>query len=423
MAKRGITGLLCALLLWSSQAVRADTLAFLADDQLAQVKQQLAQHQAAPQTVAAWQALQRQADKALQRPLMSVTDKTLTPPGGSKHDYLSLSAYWWPDSSKADGLPWVQRDGEVNPASKNEQSDGVRLAAFTADVQALTLAWYFSGEQRYADKAMAQLRHWFIAPQTRMNPNLRFAQGVPGIAPGRSSGILDGRYFATRIVDSLLMLRHAPGWQASDEQAIQQWMSDYLHWLQSSKNGKKEAQAKNNHGNWYAVQVAGIAWYLQRPEVIKQMVALAQSKLAYQVAADGTQPKELARTRSFHYSWFNLQALTALAELAAKADAGDLWRYQNAQQAGILRALDFMAPFSDDQKQWPYKSMDRVSVRIIPLLSLADNRLQDDRYQRWIAQADFAAAGRQQGEKRGAVIDAQRETWLLSLPRGAQTAK
>ncbi|MBP2168888.1 hypothetical protein J2125_002080 [Erwinia toletana] len=422
MRNRISRGLLCSLwlMLCASLPARADALAFLMDTQIATVRQQLAQHQAPVQTIEAWQALQRQADKALQHPLMSVTDKGMTPASGSKHDYLSLSAYWWPDDSKGDGLPWVRRDGEVNPASKNQQSDGVRLAAFTADVQALTLAWYFSGEQRYADKAIAQLHHWFIAPQTRMNPNLNFAQGVPGVADGRSSGVLDGRYFATRIVDSLIMLRQAPGWKASDEQAMQQWMTAYLHWLQTSKLAKKEAQAKNNHGNWYAVQVAGIAWYLQQPALIKQMVTLAESKLAYQLAADGSQPAELARTRSFHYSYFNLQALTALAELATKADAGDLWHYQNAKQAGIIRALDFMAPYTRDARTWPYKSLDRVSVRLIPLLSLADNRLHDSRYQRLIQQAQFNSGNTQKGYEqdveRGAVIQAQRETWLLSQP-------
>ncbi|MFS2221592.1 alginate lyase family protein [Pantoea sp. B65] len=426
MRNRMITGLLCSLLLIPgvSLSARADALALLVDQQIAAVKQQLAQHHAPEQTTAAWQALQRQADAALQHPLMSVTDKSMTPASGSKHDYLSLSAYWWPDDSKTDGLPWVRRDGEVNPASKNQQSDGLRLAAFTADVQALTLAWYFSADQRYADKAIAQLRSWFIAPQTRMNPNLNFAQGVPGVAAGRASGVLDGRYFATRIVDSLIILRQAPGWKASDQQAMQQWMSDYLHWLQTSKLAKKEAQAKNNHGNWYAVQVAGIAWYLQQPALIKQMVALAESKLRYQIAADGSQPQELARTRSFHYSYFNLQALTALAELAEKADAGDLWHYQNAQQAGILRALDFMAPYTSDARPWPYKSLDRVSERLIPLLSLADNRLHDTRYQRQIQQADFSRGEQAEGDPqevgRGAVIQAQRETWLLSQPHWQQ---
>lgn len=128
----------------------------------------------------------------------------------------------------------------MNPASKNDQSDGVRLADFTARVQNLTLAWYFSGEQKYADKAVSLLRTWFITPETRMNPNLNFAQGVPGISPGRNAGVLDGRYFSTRIVDSLVLLRGDPAWTDNDEQQMRAWMQAYLRWLQGSKIAKKK---------------------------------------------------------------------------------------------------------------------------------------------------------------------------------------
>ncbi|WP_343553258.1 alginate lyase family protein [Pantoea sp.] len=379
--------------------------AFMSLNDLQRVKQQLAQHQAAAPTLEAWQQLQQQADKALKHPNPSVTDKGLLPPSGSKHDYLSLSAYWWPDASKAEGLPWQRRDGEVNPVSKNDQSDGVRLARFTADFQALTLAWYFAGDQRYADKALAMMRHWFINPDSRMNPNLKFAQGIPGRSTGRHDGVLDGRYFATRVVDALALLRNAPGWQQADETAMQRWFSDYLQWLRHDPLALQEAVAKNNHGSWYCTQVAGIAWYLGDRATVKAMVQLARNKMAGQIGADGMQPLELARTRSFHYSYFNLQALTALAQLASKAGLADLWH------GPLLNALDAMAPYSDATKAWPWKNRDRVSQRLIPLLSIADNSLQQPRYQHWIQQTQWS-----NDKSRGAVMQAQRDTWLLSLP-------
>lgn len=398
-----------------SLASGAQEYAFLNHDELALNKRLLQQQQAPDQTVAAWHRLRLQADRELTQPLLSVTDKKMTPPGGSRHDYYSLSAYWWPDNHAPDGLPWIRRDGEINPASKNGDSDGVRLAEFTARVQTLTLAWYFSGDERYASRAIALLRHWFITPSTRMNPNLRFAQMIPGRESVRRSGVLDGRYFATRLVDSLLMLRLAPGWRAEDERQMQRWMNDYLYWLLNSKQGRSEAQAENNHGSWYNVQVAGIAWYLQRPQVIKQMLQQATRRMNLQFAADGSQPKELARTRSFHYSWFNLQALTALAGLARHSVDGDLWHYRTTQQVTLLKALDFMTPFSDGSKPWPWRGVDRIGVRLIPLLSQADNQLGSDRYQQAIRQTTWTLP--EGGAARGAVLDAQRDCWLLAQPR------
>lgn len=415
---RPIRRLLLLAGLLFSLACQAESFAFLNAADLALNRQRLAQHNAPGLTLTAWQQLQHEADKALKQPLLSVTDKRLTPPGGTKHDYLSLGAYWWPDPEKADGLPWRQRDGQVNPASKNDDSDGVRLATFTSRVQVLTLAWYFSGDTRYATRATELIRHWFIDPASRMNPNLNFAQGVPGIAPGRHTGVLDGRYFATRLVDALVMLRQAPGWQAADERQMRRWLSDYLDWLLTSKRALGEAAAKNNHGSWYSTQVAGIAWYLQRPEIVREMVSQARQRLNGQLAADGSQPLELARTRSFHYSWFNLQALTALAGLAARSGNGDLWQSSAAGQPGLLSALDFMAPWSDAGRPWPYKNRDRIAVRLIPLLAQAADATGGDRYRREIGQADWTLPPA--GAARGATQAALRETWLLSVPRFAR---
>lgn len=420
----GRIGLACALWLnacMASAQPRDNPLAFLSLPAMQQTRQALNTGEANAHSLQAWQQLQRQADRALTQPDPSVMDKGIMPPGGSRHDYLSLSAYWWPDPQQANGLPWIQRDGQVNPASKNNQSDGARFARFSADVQALTLAWYFSGDVRYASKAQSMLRHWFIDPATRMNPNLNYAQGVPGRSDGRHDGVLDGRYFATRLVDALLLLRDAPGWTLQDQQAMQHWFCDYLHWLQTSPLALKERGAPNNHGSWYSAQLAGIAWYLQRPAVMAEMATLAQNKIDGQIHADGSQPFELARTRSFHYSVFNLQALTATAQLAQRSGAGDIWHYRNAQGGSLLAALNYMAPYSDPMKPWPWKNRDRVSLRLIPLLSLADNSLNTRRYQPFIQQADWSLAENkaltpQARAERGAAADAEREVWLFSLP-------
>ena len=418
--------LLLALMTGSAGILAAEP-AFLNPAQMAVVRQQLRDHNAAPQTTDAYQHLLAAADSALKKPELSVTDKGMTPPGGSKHDYLSLSAYWWPDDSKPDGLPWIRKDGHVNPASKNDQSDGVRLADFTARVQNLTLAWYFSGEQKYADKAASLLRTWFITPQTRMNPNLNYAQGVPGISPGRNAGVLDGRYFSTRIVDSLVLLRGNPAWTDNDEQQMRAWMQDYLTWLQGSKIAKKEGRTENNHGNWYVTQVSGIAWYLGDKAVIGDMVKLMKSKLDVQLKPDGTQPAELARTRSFHYSYFNLQAISMMAVLAQK-NGIDLWHYRTSQGGSVLKSLDFMARFTNPALPWPYKSLDQIRVRPVPLLSWADNATGEKRYEQQIRSATFtlpravkpASGGYHEDVTRGAVMEAERETWLLSLPSFAK---
>ena len=43
----------------------------------------------------------------------------LFPPSGNKNNYASYSRYWWPDPAKADGLPYIRRDGETYPGSQS----------------------------------------------------------------------------------------------------------------------------------------------------------------------------------------------------------------------------------------------------------------------------------------------------------------
>ena len=65
----------------------------------------------------------RKAEKAMTQPVPLLTDKEVVPPSGDKRDYTSLAIYFWPDSTSPDGLPYVRRDGHVNP----ERWDGVAL--------------------------------------------------------------------------------------------------------------------------------------------------------------------------------------------------------------------------------------------------------------------------------------------------------
>src|SRR4051812_10583275 len=179
----------------------------------------------------AFKALIKAADEAAAATPVAVTDKkTLLPPSNDPHDYFSLSPYWWPDPSKSDGLPYIRRDGVTNPESKRDL-DQPRVAQMGGNVSTLALAWYFTGDERYARRAGQQLRAWFIDPATRMTPHLRFSQLVRGNPEERGSGIIDTRWFI-EAVDASELLEGAPGWSGADQQALRRWMADYLGWLQ-----------------------------------------------------------------------------------------------------------------------------------------------------------------------------------------------
>ncbi len=142
-----------------------------------------------PILAAADQRLLQDAETASAVGPFSVVDKDASPPSGDPHDYLSQAPYWWPDPDIDSGLPWVRRDGEANP--DREQHDRQAVAAMFSAVNTLSAAFFFNDHEDFAARAGLLLRTWFLDPQTRMNPHLQYAQGIPGRCEGCGIGIID----------------------------------------------------------------------------------------------------------------------------------------------------------------------------------------------------------------------------------------
>ena len=302
----------------------------------------------------ALERLRREADAALTVGPFTVVSKQRVPPSGDKHDYLTLAPYWWPDPTKPDGLPYIRRDGELNPESKRD-TDNPKLNAMADAVETLALAFYFTGEERYAERATLLLRVWFIEKATKMNPNYEYAQAVMGHNNGRGAGLIDARNFI-EVVDSIGLLAGSRAWTATDQQAMQNWFRAFTQWLQTSANGKEEAAARNNHGTWFAATFATFALFIGDEALARKTVEAVKARIAWQIEADGRQPLELDRTRGMSYSLFNLNALLTVATIGDKLNV-NLWEYQTKDGRGIRKAFEYLAPFAFGEKQFPYKQI------------------------------------------------------------------
>lgn len=311
----------------------------------------------------AYQKLISDADKALRSPLIAVTDKsTLLPPSGNRHDYFSLSPYWWPDPSKPDGLPYIRRDGQTNPESKRDL-DQPRVAAMGANVQTLALAWYFTGDEKYAARAAEQLRRWFLDSATRMTPHLRYSQLVRGNPAERGSGIIDTRWFI-EATQAAGLIKDSRSWSPSDNEALQQWFRQYLDWLLTSPNGAHERAAKNNHGSWYAAQTAVYALFTGDTALARKIVEGARERIGWQIKPDGVQPIEMERTRSMHYSGFNIEALSRVAEIGRVMNV-DLWHYTAPEGGSIRAAMDHLIRYVGSEDKWPGQQIDPVEPDLL----------------------------------------------------------
>ena len=334
--------------------------------------------------------LRHEADAALKRGPYSVMNKEVVPPSGDKHDYLSYSRYWWPNPDTPDGLPYVRRDGVVN-RELLMQGDRYAIGHLCDDFESLTLAAYLIDQDRYAAHGVKMLRTWFLDPATKMNPNVNFGQGVPGRSTGRGVGIIDTRHF-TRVLDGVALLRDIDAITEEDTEALRIWFESYLEWLLTSELGAEERRAKNNHGAWFAAQASYVALFVGQHDVAKQIVnEVMQNRITESIEPDGSQPTELGRTRSLHYSLFNLSALSMVGRVGEHLGI-DLWQTESSRAGelpAIQKALDYVAPYLSDPDSWPYPEFDdfRLSHRQKQQFMLAGTRYQDESY---VARANLA---------------------------------
>ena len=325
--------------------------------------------------------LRLEADEALKQGLFSVMDKKQTPPSGDKHDYMSLGPYWWPDPKKPDGLPYIHRDGRVNPEARTNDTDRPAFGRMTEAVDSLALAWYFTNHEPYADHAAKLLRTWFLDPATKMNPHLQFGQAIPGRTQGRDIGIIDTARLVS-IIDAIRLLESSPAWTAKDQSEMCEWCTEYLKWLRTSKLGLGEEKKLNNHGTWYDAQVVSLALYTGQNNLSRKILELVKTRrIDKQIEPDGKQPYELARTKSLGYSIGNLRGLFNLATMADNLGI-DLWHYESPDGRSIKKALDFLAEHIETGQKWPYEQITRQRpASLFPLLRRAAIAYNDDKYE------------------------------------------
>ncbi len=302
----------------------------------------------------AYDKLRTEAEEALQQSGFSVTYKSLVPPSGNKHDYMSMGPYWWPDPEKEDGLPYIRRDGEVNPERNNTDSPG--LSGLVNNVRILSLAWFFTGETEYAEKAAGLLKIWFLDEETLMNPHLEYAQAIPGRTPGRFIGVIDATKLHT-LVDAIALLETSDVLNSNEKEGINSWFKRYFKWLTESEHGKNEDAYHNNHSVAYDVQSSGIAYFIGDDDfVARKAREIPRRRIDPMIESDGSQPKELIRTKAFGYSVHNLNNFFNVGEKGLKVGV-DFFKYKNIKGGSLQNALDYLIAYIGKEKEWPYQQI------------------------------------------------------------------
>jgi hypothetical protein len=287
----------------------------------------------------------RGAAKRLEEAPLTITASSSPRSAGGKRDYFSEGDYWWPDPNNPGG-PYIQRDGMSNPDNFNEHR--LALIRLSLIVPSMAAAYVLTRDRKYADHASRHLRAWFIDEATRMNPSLQYAQAIHGRFTGRGTGIIDTLHLVevARAVPRLdLAARAVDG--------VKTWFKEYTEWMTTSANGIAERDAKNNHGTCWVAQVAAFARLTGNAELTAYCRNRFQTVLIpNQEAPDGGFPLELARTKPYGYSLFNLDAMAIVAQTLTDAQ-DNLWTWQSPDGRGMARAVAYMYPYIADKSKWP----------------------------------------------------------------------
>ncbi|HZL25263.1 MAG TPA: alginate lyase family protein [Acidobacteriaceae bacterium] len=295
----------------------------------------------------------RAANAYLNEKPIAVTASHSPRSAGGLHDFYSEGDYWWPDP-KNPGGPYIRRDGETNP--QNFTAHREAMVRLSLQVPALAAAWKIARNaamrRKYAAKVGEHLTAWFVDEKTKMNPNLEYAQAISGVNKGRGIGIIDTIHLV-EVARAAKVMEGALG--KATNAVVGKWFADYLQWMTTSKNGAEERDAKNNHGSCWVMQAAEFAMYTRNTKWMEWCRERFRTVLIpNQVAADGSLPLELARTKPYSYALFDMDILSAICQILS-GPRDNLWAFKTGDGRGMKKVIEYMFPFIEDKKKWPLK--------------------------------------------------------------------
>lgn len=286
-----------------------------------------------------------------QEPIAIVNRKKRFAP--SAHYYEDMGPYWWPDPNNPDGA-WVNKDGFVNPESKNY--DDKIMGAMADRLRFLSIAFAFTNDIKYYNTACEQLRTWFFDTNSYMYPNLEYGQVIPGRNNnhGRATGLISVYEPFLVITESIRLLDAIQPIDSCLYGSVKNWFGEFLDWCLESEIGKQAESGGANTGLAYHVLKLNLAIFSGRDDITKQQTdSFLASRLLAQIADDGSMPEELKRTKSYQYSIYNLRHIVDFCLI--QESRGN--RYYRRNRGIINKAVDYLIEYIGHSDKWQYKQL------------------------------------------------------------------
>lgn len=209
--------------------------------------------------------------------------------------------------------------------------DKASLQQVASDVYCLGLAYYMSDNNRYAERAREYTRAWFLNPDTRITPQATSALNYSDM---------------TCLLEMLDGFRLA---NPSDDEAMLQWMNDYLLWLRSDEVIAKTATLDTYQALCYDMLYATAKSYGEREwvhELRDYINTTTKGRLNKILGADGS----LVLPKGYNRN----EAMKSLIMMAHVGELGgsNLWLYNTPEGGSIRKTIDWYYASVMNDRSW-----------------------------------------------------------------------
>ncbi|WWC93015.1 uncharacterized protein L201_007979 [Kwoniella dendrophila CBS 6074] len=231
--------------------------------------------------------------------------------GGGKNQLFTVKPYWW---QTEDGK-WEWRDGQRNPECAKPQGQE-QLQALAKEVHTLALGLLyitdFERRQECIGKIQTLLKTFFVDPETRMEPQVRFSQCHPGEDPirGNDAFVIAIRFLI--LVDQAIILAGS----CIDSRLVMQvksWIHEQAEWMLTSEQGLK-AKSSRKPLWYYVILSCHLRLSSDEESITQAKIAFGEWMNVYPTAEKAFE-NELKHDNRRHRCLFTLEPIFLLASL------------------------------------------------------------------------------------------------------------